>query len=184
METDPAFPVWPAEQRSGDPDVDRVLDALMTYDAATLATTVQYFSRPCLAPVPVIGKPPFCVPDEAVGTIVLWWFATGTEGSWYRQGEEISLSHFAAVVSARPRVVAVYEQATELPKGRIVILLALTLQYEGSGQYAGPDESHCCPAALRLIVDYGGLTGILGSGPRNTLLPPDANYLVPVHSSP
>lgn len=167
---EPRLPVWPADRRTGDQAVDRVLEAVMSGSEAALMATVEYGLVPCVAPRPVTGRPPFCRDGEAVGTPGRFFFAGGTEGWYYREGEPLPSETMSWVLQSGPRLVAVHNMP-ELPTARLAIVLANTLGV------AGMDRSGCDGVAL-----FIGETGLIGQTggcePRAWLLPEDATYLV------
>jgi hypothetical protein len=177
---EPAFPVWPNDKRSGDPAVDRVLDAVFSEDPGALDAVTEFFPLPCIASYAVTGRPPFCGPGEAVGTPVDWFFVGGTEGEYLRRDAPLRLEAFGGLLTLAPRLVAIYEHHVKSLGSRIVIVLAPTMTLDGAGS-----DTDDCVRAPRLTVNLTGLTGILfACESRSTLLPPDGRYLVSPRSSP
>lgn len=172
----PVFPVWPNDKRSGDPVVDRVLDALFSGDPAAIESVMEFFPLPCIASFAVSVKRPFCRSGEAVGTSADW-FVRG--GEHFRRDEPQRLDFTGPMRDQGLRLVAIHDEKIEGVPSRIVVVLTPTMTHEGQGR----DED--CVSATRLTVNTTGFTGILFfCERRSVLLPPDARYLVPVPSSP
>ncbi len=168
----PGIPVWPDERRSGDPVVDRVLDAVIRGDGRALEGAVDYADAPCVAFMFVTGRPPVCREGEAVGTPGRYFFTGGTEGSYFREGEPLPLELLSQVISWSPRQVAVHDRPS-IPGARLAAVVAFTV---GPADVARGD----CLGAVELLIGDVGLVGISGGcEPRSRLLPDGASYLVP-----
>jgi len=77
----PTARATPTERRTGIPELDAVIDAVLARDAARLASLVRYKSIPCVA-VRSVGGPPECPPGIAEGTAVDVLPITSCEGSY------------------------------------------------------------------------------------------------------
>jgi hypothetical protein len=166
------------ERRSGEPAVDRVLDALMSGDIASLQSVVAYVPKPCVAPFAVTGRPPFCAPGEPEGTIVTWFMTGGTEGFHYREGAPLPTDLFASLAAQQLRLVAVYEAPAESEGARWIIVTTPT---RGSAAAPGLPEDEV--SAPRLWVNEDGMIALLtGIERRASVLPAGPRYLVPART--
>ena len=86
---------WPAGTRTGDPVVDRVLDALDNGSREALRAVLHPEPLPCIEGLPQMGEPPQCRDDEPSGTLVDTVGIGRCEGGHVRV--ELALEWFAEV---------------------------------------------------------------------------------------
>jgi len=99
----------PAATRTGIPEVDAVIDALLTQDAATLRSLVQLRPVECIAPGPAELGALFCEEGETPGTAIDVLPAASCENHYTRAGELDVLLQF----SPSTRLYAVYRAGEE-----------------------------------------------------------------------
>jgi hypothetical protein len=80
--TQPPLPGHPADVRTGIPDVDVVIDALLSYDGDRIASLAELSLVACGPRSDQSGGPPVCPPGVAVGMPVRVFPSSQCEGFW------------------------------------------------------------------------------------------------------
>jgi hypothetical protein len=117
---------YPAGKRTGDADVDAVIDAVLSGDPAKLGALFLYYSLGCKTEPLGIGAPPKCDPGAAEGTPVDV-FPNGScpEGRFSIRGDgtlERLLAQNSARLYAVYRRAPVQQSGLEWPRGSIGIV--------------------------------------------------------------
>ena len=135
--TETAVPGHPLSERSGNEQIDRFLDALISGDRAALARMLALVDMPCTSEQ-MLGGPPACQTGVAPGTMVgAFPMGQGCEGSFI---DAATAERVVAEVPAGARIFAAYAQPPaagdtlkfEFPRGALVVVLTYP---SGSSQH-------------------------------------------------
>ena len=110
----PSIPGYPRDTRTGDPQVDAVLDAVLSGDISRVKPLLRFYSVGCVPASTGIGGPPICPPGVAAGTpFDVFPNARCPEGQLAtRDGIDSLLS---ALSSSSSRLFAIYRQTPNPP---------------------------------------------------------------------
>lgn len=174
----PAIPGYARDKRTGNPQVDAVLDAILSGDAAKIKPLLRFFAVGCQTESHGIGGPPICAPGVAAGTsIEVFPNASCPEGRLSpREGIDALLS---ALFDSSSRVFAVYRQTPKLPTGNEWPKGAFGIVFTTARPYGAQNYT-----VSRIEVDGGQivLAGVLcpGDTPQMVLANSQArDFLVP-----